>query len=62
MGEYEGKSYEGEILLFRCRIMGDWFRGIDGEGWGGYMKGRMEEEEIDWGEKEMWEGKGVGEI
>ncbi|MEC1410286.1 amino acid adenylation domain-containing protein [Bacillus safensis] len=62
LGEYQPKTYQGDILFFRSTIIPDWFTPIDPEAWTPYINGTIEQHDIHCRHKDMCQPKPLAEI
>lgn len=62
LGEYQPKTYQGDILFFRSTIIPDWFTPIDPEAWAPYINGTIEQHDIHCRHKDMCQPKPLAEI
>ncbi|MFD2172186.1 amino acid adenylation domain-containing protein [Tumebacillus lipolyticus] len=62
LGEYVPRAYEGDLLFFRSTVIPDWFDPIEPETWIPYLKGNIEQIEIDCRHKDLCQPEPLVEI
>ncbi|MGE6630695.1 amino acid adenylation domain-containing protein [Bacillus sp. NPDC077027] len=62
LGEYQPKTYHGDILFFRSTIIPDWFTEIDPKAWAPYINGQIEQYDIHCRHKDMCQPEPLAEI
>ena len=62
LGEYQPKTFHGDVLFFRSTIIPDWFDPIDPETWNPYINGRIEQHLIECRHKDMCQPEPLAEI
>lgn len=62
LGEFVPRPYEGDLLFFRSTIIPDWFDPIEPETWNPYIKGNIEQINIDCRHKDLCQPEPLVEI
>ncbi|WP_110927796.1 amino acid adenylation domain-containing protein [Bacillus massiliglaciei] len=62
MSEHEPKVFTGDVLFFRSTILPEWFSPIDPMTWKQYIKGSIEQIDIDCRHKDMCQPEPLAEI
>ncbi|MCM3186402.1 amino acid adenylation domain-containing protein [Priestia megaterium] len=62
LGEYKPKTFNGDILFFRSTVIPEWFDPIYPETWKPFIKGSIEQYDINCRHKDMCQPKPLAEI